>query len=494
VKRIERNLCAEGESKMAERSDGDRDRKGIDTTGWKEICLEFGSVILRILAPPSTTELTMGHAQILPDPQGAMEEALSNPIGSPSLSAIIRQKDKPPAEISVAIAVSDITRPVPYKGAGGILDPLLKQLQANGIRKENLKIIVATGMHRPSSTKEKLDMYGEEIVKGFSILDHDCQDRDSLVSMGKNRRGTDIYVNRDFYFSDLKIATGLVESHFMAGISGGRKTICPGLVDVKTIQRFHGPAYLEDSHATNLILEGNPCHEEALEVARAVGVDFLVNVTLDKDLRLTQVFAGDLEEAHRKAYEMIRTYAEIPLEREFDIVLTHGGYVGRDHYQTAKAGVGALPAVKAGGTLIIAANNREVSEPVGSPEYRTLIHLLKLQGAGGYLDFLRNPHWRFTKDQWEPEVWARVLRKVGEEGLIYCSPQISREDYSLLPGRSGLDFLRAKEAMPSLELAQEMVQSALFSAVGHHRTRTGGIEPTVAFIREGPYAVPLLRD
>jgi len=227
-------------------------------------------------------------------------------------------------------------------------------------------------------------------------------------------------------------------------------------------------------------------------VAKAVGVDFIVNVTLDRDLRLTRVFAGDLEEAHRNAFEMIRAYAEVPLEREFDIVLTHGGYVGRDHYQTAKAGVGAIPAVKAGGTIIIAANNRDGRDPVGSFEYRTLIHLLKLQGPEGYVELLQNPHWRFTKDQWEAEVWARVLRKVGEKGLIYCSPEISREDYSLLPGRSGLDFLEEKEGKPPCEVAQRMVQSTLLSAVARHRTR--GSEPTIAFIREGPYAVPLLRS
>ena len=466
--------------------------KKINTTDWKKISLEFGRNALEILVPPSCVELTMRHTQVLPDPQNAIEKALSNPIGSSPIAGIIQRKGKLPAEMSAAIAVSDITRPVPYRGEGGILLPVLKQLQACGIRKENIKIIVATGMHRPSTPLEKVEMYGEEIVKDFRILDHDCQDNDLLVSIGKNRRGTDIYVNRDFYFSDMKIATGLVESHFMTGISGGRKTICPGLVDVKTIQRFHGPTYLEDPHATNLILEGNPCHEEALEVAKAVGVDFIVNATLDKDLRLTQVFAGDLVEAHRKAFEMIRAYAEIPLDKEFDIVLTHGGYVGRDHYQTAKAGVGSIPAVKANGVIIIAANNRDIAEPVGSPEYRTLVHLLKLQGPEGYLELLRNPHWQFTKDQWEPEVWARVLRKVGEEGLIYCSPEISNEDYCLLPGRCGLDFLKEKTRKLPLELAQEMVQAALFSAVGRYRGK--GIEPSVAFIREGPYAVPVLRN
>ncbi len=276
----------------------------------------------------------------------------------------------------------------------------------------------------------------------------------------------------------------------MTGISGGRKSICPGLVDVKTIQKFHGPLYLEDINATNLILEGNPCHEEALEVAKTVGVDFIVNANLDRDLRLTQIFTGDMVEANLKAFEMIKGYAEIQLNEEFDIVLTHSGYVGRDHYQTAKAGVGALPAVKEGGVIIIAANNRDFIEPIGSPEYRSLIHLLKLQGPDGYLDLLRTPHWKFTKDQWEPEVWGKVLRKVGEDGLIYCSLEIERKNYCFLPGVCGLDFLKGKRIKPSLEKAQEMIQKAIQFAI--YRFREKGIEPTMAFIREGPYAVPVL--
>jgi nickel-dependent lactate racemase len=465
--------------------------KKIDTKDWKKVVLEFGPNVLEISVPLDCVELSMKEVQALRDPKAALEKAFLSPIGSPILEDIIRKKGKPPEKLSVAIAVSDITRPVPYKGENGILLPILRRLESSGIPKQNIKIIVATGMHRSSTYEEKAEMYGSEIVEQFTIVDHDCENNDLLESIGKTRRGTDVYVNRDFYFSDLKIATGLVESHFMTGISGGRKSVCPGLVDVKTIQRFHGPGYLEDPNATNLVLEGNPCHEEALEVAKTVGVDFIVNANLDKDLRLTQVFTGDLVEAHMKAYEMIKGYAEIPLDREFDIILTHGGYVGRDHYQTAKAGVGALPAVKKGGTIIIAANNRDPMEPIGSTEYRTLIHLLKMQGPDRYLGLIQSPHWRFTKDQWEPEVWGKVIRKVGENGLIYCTMEVSREDHCLLPGVCGLDFLKGKRKKPSLERAREMIQKAVLFAI--HRYREKGIEPAMAFIREGPYAVPNLR-
>ncbi len=464
--------------------------KKTDVGSWKRISVEFGRDALEVSVPPNCVELTMKEVPALSDPGAAFDDAFSNPVGSPPIEEIIRKKDKRPEKLSVAIAVSDITRPVPYKGENGILLPLLRRLEASGIQKHNVKIIVATGMHRASTDEEKVEMYGKEIVEQFPILDHDCENDDLLESIAKTKRGTDVYVNRDFYFSDLKIATGLVESHFFTGISGGRKSICPGLVDVKTIRKFHGPGFLEDPKATNLILEGNPCHEEAMEVANTVGVDFIVNVNLDKDLHLTRIFTGDLVQAHMKAYEMIKGYAEIAVDKEFDIVLTHGGYVGRDHYQTAKAGVGALPIAKQGGIIIIAANNRDPLKPIGSIEYKTLIHLLKIQGPDRYLGLIQSPQWQFTKDQWEPEVWGKVVRKVGEEGLIYCTMEISREDHCLLPGVCGLDLLRGKRKTPTLEKAQEMVQNSVLLAVSRYREK--GAEPSIAFIREGPYAVPTL--
>ena len=470
------------------RNDLKRAIQKMDTKDWKKVLVEFGRNAIEVSVPPNCVELSMKDVPVLSDSKAAFEEAFLNPINSPPIEEIIRRKGKPPGEMTVAIAVSDITRPVPYKEEGGILSPLLRRLESEGIKRENVKIIVATGMHRASTADEKIEMYGKEVVERYAITDHDCENNDLLESIGTTKRGTHVYVNRDFYFADLKIATGLVESHFFTGISGGRKSICPGLVDVKTIQRFHGPAFLEDPRATNLILEGNPCHEEALEVAETVGVDFVINVNLDKDLRLLGVFAGNVVEANLKAFEVIKGYAEIPLREEFDIVLTHSGYVGRDHYQTAKAGVGALPAVKTGGVIIIAANNRDFINPIGSPEYRSLIHLLKLQGPDGYLDLLKTSSWKFTKDQWEPEVWGKVLRKVGEEGLIYCSLEIERGNYCILPGVCGLDLMKGKRIKPSLEKAQEMVQKAVQFAI--YRYREKGIQPTMAVIREGPYAVP----
>jgi hypothetical protein len=229
-----------------------------------------------------------------------------------------------------------------------------------------------------------------------------------------------------------------------------------------------------------------------LAVARAVGVDFTITVTLDKDMRMTGIFAGDLEKVLQEAVSKIKTYVEILVAEEFDIVLTHGGYVGRNHYQTAKAAVGALPAVKSDGVIILAADNRD-SEPIGGPEYKTLIHLLKLQGADGYVDLLGSPSWKFTKDQWEPEVWGRVLKKVREEGMIYCTSDIPEKGFAMLPGVSGYEFLTpAGRKKPQEKKVQEMVQNSIIYFYRAYENRQ--ISPRMAFIREGPYAVPVKRE
>jgi hypothetical protein len=276
----------------------------------------------------------------------------------------------------------------------------------------------------------------------------------------------------------------------MVGLSGGRKAICPGLVDKRTIEKFHSPAFLESPFAQNLILKGNPCHEESLEIARTVGVDFIVNATLDRDMRLTGVFAGDLEAAHEAAGELIRDYVSVPVEREYDVILTHGGYVGRNHYQAVKAAHNALPAVREGGILIVVTDNRD-AEPIGGPEYKSLLHLLKIQGADHYLRMIEAPGWRFTKDQWEPEMWAKVFRKIGEDRFFYCTHTIPREGYDLIPGCCGLDLLEGEGWCDPVQAVREMAENALRLAVADYRRK--GIEPAVAFIREGPYTIPYLK-
>jgi lactate racemase len=458
-------------------------------SGWKKVEVEYGARSFAVCAPGDCRILEMKEAPPLGDPQASINESINKPIGSRPLPEILKSKGKPAGQLTVCIATSDITRPVPYKGDSGILPPLLQVLHRAGIPKQNITLLVGTGTHRPSTRAEKETMFGKEVVDQYTVVDHECDNAGMLVSIGTTKSGTEILINRVYYAADVKIATGLVESHFMAGVSGGRKAICPALVSRKTIEKFHSAQFLDSPLATNLVLEGNPCHEEALEIAQKAGVDFIINAVLNRRLELLGVFSGDLQQAHEKAVELLKQTVTIPVAQEYDVVLTHGGYVGINHYQNAKAAVGALPVVKAGGVIILAACERD-ENPIGPATYRTLLHMLKLQGPDGYMSTLRNPGWKFTKDQWEPQMWAKVLQKIGEQGLIYCTAALSTEEQEqIVPGVMGWDYLPDRAYTDDAERTAAMVQNALIWAV--NRPRTSGSAPSVAFMKEGPYAVPI---
>ncbi len=461
--------------------------RGADLSRWKTVDVEYGDSALAVRVPENCRILEMKEVPPLPDPGGKIRDSIRNPIGSPSLAEIVRGKGKPPGDLTVCIATSDITRPVPYKGETGILPPLIAALRDAGIRDKNVTLLVGTGTHRPSTRDEKVAMFGEEVVSSFRVVDHECDDAATLESIGKSRAGTEIQINKAFIRADVKIATGLVESHFMAGVSAGRKAICPALVSRKTIERFHSAEFLDSPLATNLVLSGNPCHDEALEIAQKSGVDFIVSAVLNRRLELVGVFSGDLVRSHEVAVELVRDVVAVTVDAPFDVVLTHGGYVGINHYQNAKAAVNALPIVRENGFVILAARERDV-DPVGPLTYKTLLHLLKLQGPDGYLAALRNPSWTFTKDQWEPQMWGKVIRKIGDEGLIYCSSILSEREHAIVPGGKGWDFLPDGRYADDREKTQAMVQNAVVYAVSH--PKWGGRLPSAAFVREGPYAVP----
>jgi len=302
--------------------------KDANLDRWKPIQVEYGHSALRILAPDDCRVLEMPETPALGNPREAIRRSIQQPIGGNPLPTIVRDKAKPAGDLTVCITTSDITRPVPYKGEAGILPPLLELLLQCGIRREHITLLVGTGTHRPSTPAEKIAMFGADVVAQYKIVDHDCDDDAMLVDLGKTQSGTAVRVNRRFVEADVKIATALVESHFMAGASGGRKAVCPALVSKETIEKFHSAAFLDSPRATNLVLTGNPCHEEAVEIATKVGVDFIINTVLNRRLELVEVFSGHLVLAHQQAVELLRRIVAIPVEREFDIVLTHGGYVG----------------------------------------------------------------------------------------------------------------------------------------------------------------------
>jgi nickel-dependent lactate racemase len=459
---------------------------GINSLDWKDISLEYGKNLLKIKVPSYCDILKMGYVPPLENPREKIENALSNPMESRPLEDIITSR-KNPSQTTVAIAVSDNTRPVPYNGEreDGVLLPLLKRLEKIGVKAQNIKIIVASGTHLATSDDWKKKAFGEYIKSRYEIVDHDCTSSD-LSYLG-NIDGVSVKINRKFFEADIHVITGLVEPHFMAGVSGGRKAICPGLINLETTYLFHGPEFMDSPLATNLVLEGNPCHDFALKVARKVRVDFSVNVTLNGEGKLTGVFAGDLDKAHLEAVKKLRGYCLIPVNHEYDIVLTHGGSVATNHYQAAKAAYGVIPIIKRGGIVIVAAHNSS-EEPIGKEDYKGVIKVLKEKGPGKFSEFIKSSRWQFFPDQWQVQKWDQFFRKVGAfDRLIYCTTNIDPQELKEIPGQSGYAFIKGKNAA-----LDEMVQNAIFYTIGKTQRKVKR-NPKMAFVKEGPSAVPLIR-
>lgn len=455
----------------------------------KTVNIPFGSEQANIRLPDETEILSMPSPQPLADPAAAIQHALTHSIGSPGLETIIKEKLRAKPNSTAVIVLSDQTRPVPYSGANGILVPIVETLRRRGIPQERLLILIATGTHHTLTQAELERLLDPRIFEmGIPITSHDCRDKANLMYLGRTRRGSEVYINRDYLTADIKIATGLVESHFMAGVSGGRKSICPGLVGEETTYIFHSAAMVAAENSRDLQLDGNPCHEEALEVARKAGVDYIVNVTLDTQYKLTGVFAGDLEQAHVQAFEHLKSYVTIPLRQTYDLVVTHAGFVGINHYQAIKAALVAMPAVKDGGNLILAAANTD-RDPVGSQRYRTLLHLLKMIGAEKYLRLIFSPDWAFIPDQWEVQEWAKLFLTVPVDHFIYYSPYLSEQDYAMIPGVNGNDFLPPETRYArSIENVADVVERSLSEACENLK-RNGKTSPTIAFLADGPYGI-----
>ncbi|MEI7436223.1 MAG: nickel-dependent lactate racemase [bacterium] len=447
----------------------------------RRIELEFGRDVLGLELPDTADVLRLPDVRPLADPSGAIYAALATPLGAPPFSEVVRVCRARHADPVGVIVISDNTRPVPYRGADGILEPLLELLRAGGFRR--IKVLVATGTHRVMSTDElRAILTPAAFLTDVQIINHDCRDNASLCRIGSTQRGTEIWLNQHYLNADLKILTGLVEPHFMAGVSGGPKSVCPGLVGEKATTVFHGARMMADARAVSLQLENNPCQAEAMEVAVKAGVDFIVNVTISRDRQLTGVFAGALEQAHRAAAARVMTESVIPIRSEYDVVVTHAGFVGINHYQAAKAAVEGSRAVRPGGTLILAANNTDLN-PVGGPHYRRLLPMLTELGIDELERRMLADEWCFVPEQWELQMWGRALRKLGHpDRLIYCSPRLTGAAFHGLPGCDGGAGLAI--GGPERDLAAAMVQRALDRAVA---VRPGA---RVAVLVDGPYGIP----
>ena len=440
----------------------------------------FGAQYAPLDLPVGSRILRMSETAPLQDPAAAIRAALSAPIGCASLAELARNRKAANPAATAVIVVSDFTRPVPYHGDGGLLWPLVDTLLAEGFRPAEILVLVANGTHRAMTDTELRAMLDARVFDlGIPVRNHDFRDIALLQDLGRTRRGTRVMIDRRYLDADLKIATGLIESHFMAGASGGRKAICPGLVGEETTYVFHGPELMAHPNSHDLLLDGNPVHEESLEVARMAGVDFLLNVTLSHDFQITGVFAGDLEAAHLAGFKALRRAVAIPVDEPAQVVVTHAGFVGRNHYQCAKCAVASLGALREGGWLVLLADTNDPKERIGALSYRVTLGLLKLIGPERFLQCIQSPDWTFLPEQWQVQQWGRLFRRIPQDHLLMYSPSFTPEDWRTLPGLP-LDAPDGPDCM------NHALQQAF-----DHIARAEGRLPAVTYLADGPYAIPV---
>jgi nickel-dependent lactate racemase len=403
------------------------------------------------------TERVVGPLAIRPapplvNPEAAITQVLEHPTGTPPLAQLARGRK------NACILVCDITRPVPNRL---ILPPVLRTLEAQGIARRDILILNATGLHRPNEGAELVEMLGPEIAANYRIENHHGKVLEEHDYLGTTANGVPIYLDSRYVRADLKITTGLIEPHLMAGYSGGRKVICPGIAALETVKVWHGPRFLEDPRADCGILEGNPVHEENTRIAQLAGCDFIVNVCIDGERCITWVGAGDMIKAWQEGVRFVEAVVKVAVPEPLDVVVTScAGYpLDTTWYQAVKGLTGALPIVKRGGTLILVAS---LSEGIGSPEFQSLIadnpdlRLFKQRILGK--DY-------FVMDQWQLEELARVVERCKVKVVSHGLPA---------------ETLRRCHVEPAATVEQAVAESLA----------EYGPAARVAVIPKGPYVLP----
>ena len=287
------------------------------------------------------------------DERIAIRNALNNPIHCKKINEIAKEKS------NAVIVVNDITRPTPSKL---LIEELSKKLNESGIKDSNIQIVVAIGIHRKNSREELVSMLGKENVNRFNIINHDCRDKLNIKFIGKTKRGLPIYINKIVANADIKILTGVIVPHHSAGFSGGRKSILPGVSGHETL-KIHHSFPIRPYRPVMGILDSNPFHEEALEAAKMLGVDFIINVVQNSKKETVSVVAGDLDIAHKKGVEISRKICEvsISISERPDIVITSPGGYPRDinPYQAQKAISPVENIIRENGVIILVAERRD---------------------------------------------------------------------------------------------------------------------------------------
>ncbi len=422
--------------------------------------LQYGREPLAVNLPPpcEVTVIRKRPLRPLADPQGAIRRALDAPIGSATLREAARGKR------TACILICDITRPVPN---GLFLRMLVQDLLSAGIPADAITVLVANGLHRPNEGAELAELVGDAwVLDNVSVVNHFARNDADHVDLGVTpTRATPVKLDRRFVEADLRIATGLVEPHFMAGYSGGRKVVAPGIAHADTIRTFHSARFMEDPAAVQCRLEGNPLHVEQLEIIRMVGEVLALNTVVDENRNLACVTFGDILASHQAAVEFAHRTSAVPVSRRFrTVVTTAAGYpLDKTYYQTVKGMVTPMDILEPGANLIVAS---ECSEGIGSTEFRDAQRRLVELGPEAFLQQIM-PKQFADIDEWQTEMQLKAMRTATVHLYSGGLPPAERS----LTGVNVIDSV------------EEAVRASV-AASG---------DPAVAVIPEGPYVVPQFR-
>lgn len=417
-----------------------------------------GSLTVRLPDACQPTIIRKPAMPVIAQPIEAVKAALAAPVGAAPLAELARGKR------SACILICDITRPVPN---GLLLGPIIRTLLDAGVPREGIVVLVATGLHRPNLGDELAELVGDPwVLDTVRVENHYARDDAAHADLGLTPHGTAVKIDRRFVEAELRIATGLVEPHFMAGYSGGRKVIAPGVAHAETITTFHSHRFMADPLAENCILDGNPLHREQLAIVEMLRPVFAVNTVIDEHRNMSFVNFGEIVESHLQAVEFIRGYAQVAVPRRFATVVTSAaGYpLDKTYYQTVKGMVGPMDILAPGGTLIIAS---ECSEGLGSRDFLLAQERLVALGPEAFLRSLETK--RFADaDEWQTQMQTKPMR--AGRVLLYTT---------------GLDA--EARALTGVGTAASVAQATVESVA-----RSG--DRRVAVVPEGPYVVPVCGD
>jgi nickel-dependent lactate racemase len=338
---------------------------------------------------------------------------------------------------------------------------LLRELEH--VPRSQIVVVNGTGSHRANTPAELRRMLGDEVVDTVRVVNNDAFDKATLTHFGRTSYGGEVWLNNDYCRATIRIATGFVEPHFFAGFSGGPKSVVPAVAGIDTIMHLHNAAMIGHPRSTWGVLDGNPVQGEIREAVALCPPHFNLNVTVDRERRITGVFAGDLLQSHLAGCQFVARTATRPVSCPFDVVVTtNSGYpLDQNLYQTVKGMSAAARIVRPGGAILAVAECAD-----GIPEHGNYKQLLTMRETpGALLELIESPGFSLF-DQWQVQTQALVQRRAH----VYL--------YSSLPP----DAVRAAQLTPVSDVS---------AALADLTKRFG---PRIAALPRGPMTVPYLVD